>query len=125
LPNDHGIVLHPETQQIWIIHPFSLAPTNFLVKSGEMEWWGNCGWCSLGVAALLKKDVRIITTIGANSHQVEIDIRNGSIVSTRGLYVQFSIPMQNAWGNVIYTYSTNLVFENEKQVIGISDLVTG
>ncbi|WP_196888593.1 hypothetical protein [Aureivirga sp. CE67] len=38
----HGVVLHPNAPKIWVIHPFSLAPTNFLVKSEKGEWWGNC-----------------------------------------------------------------------------------
>ncbi|MBF0547886.1 MAG: hypothetical protein HQM08_25835 [Candidatus Riflebacteria bacterium] len=25
----HGVVLHPNEPKIWVIHPFSLAPTNF------------------------------------------------------------------------------------------------
>ena len=29
----HGVVLHPNEPKIWVIHPFSLAPTNFFVKS--------------------------------------------------------------------------------------------
>jgi hypothetical protein len=31
----HGIVLHLKTFQVWIIHPFSLSPTNFWVKSNK------------------------------------------------------------------------------------------
>ncbi|MBD0294044.1 MAG: hypothetical protein ICV84_02415, partial [Flavisolibacter sp.] len=26
----HGVVLHPNEPKVWVIHPFSLAPTNFL-----------------------------------------------------------------------------------------------
>ena len=29
----HGVVLHPDKPKIWAIHPFSLAPTNFIVKT--------------------------------------------------------------------------------------------
>ena len=115
LAADHGVVLHPKSHEVWVIHPFSLAPTNFLVKAGNREWWGNCAWCSLGIAALLGKDATIRTTLGANSHQVTIRIRNGE-VQPADLYVHFPIPMKNAWDNVIYTCSTMLVFENERQV---------
>ena len=38
----HGVVLHPKESKVWVIHPFSLAPTNFLVKSENKIWWGNC-----------------------------------------------------------------------------------
>ena len=42
----HGVVLHSNEPKIWVLHPFSLAPTNFYVKSEKGEWWGNCAWCS-------------------------------------------------------------------------------
>jgi hypothetical protein len=111
----HGVVLHPKSHEIWVIHPFSLAPTNFLVRSASGEWWGNCAWCSLGVAALLNEDVTITTTIGANGRQVTISIQDGKIVES-DYYIHFPIPMKNAWDNVIYTCSTMLLFENESQI---------
>ena len=111
----HGVVLHPKEPKIWVIHPFSLAPTNFYVKSKKGEWWGNCAWCSLGVAALLNDDVTITTTLGAETKQIEINIINGKIQETQ-YYIHFPIPMKNAWDNVIYTCSNMLVFESEEQV---------
>lgn len=111
----HGVVLHPHSPKVWAIHPFSLAPTNFYVKSGEGEWWGNCAWCSLGIAALVRGDVQIITRIGAETKQIEINIINGKI-NEKDLYIHFPIPMKDAWENVTYTCSTMLIFENETQV---------
>ncbi|MCG8332041.1 MAG: alkylmercury lyase family protein [Chitinophagales bacterium] len=111
----HGVVLHPNEPKIWVIHPFSLAPTNFLVRSARGMWWGNCAWCSLGIAALLKEDLSITTTYGAHGDKVEIHIVNGKIKEA-DLYIHFPIPMKNAWSNVIYTCSTMLVFKDEQQI---------
>ena len=111
----HGVVLHPHEPKIWVIHPFSLAPTNFYVTSKQGEWWGNCAWCSLGIAALLKEDVQIKTTLGAETEQVVINIINGKI-QEKHYVVHFPIPMKNAWDNVIYTCSNMLLFENEEQL---------
>lgn len=111
----HGVVLHPHQPKIWVIHPFSLAPTNFFVQSKRGQWWGNCAWCSLGVAALLNEDVKITTTIGAETKQIEINIVNGKLQEPN-YYIHFPIPMKNAWDNVIYTCSNMLVFENESQI---------
>ena len=111
----HGVVLHPNTPKVWVIHPFSLAPTNFYVISAKGEWWGNCGWCSLGIAALLNEDVKIVTTIGAETTQITINIIDGEI-QEKEYYIHFPVPMKNAWDNVIYTCSNMLMFENEKQV---------
>jgi len=111
----HGVVLHPNESKVWVIHPFSLAPTNFYIQTNKGEWWGNCAWCSLGVAALLKDDVKITTTIGAETKQVEINIANGAL-QEKNYFIHFPIPMKKAWDNVIYTCSNMLVFENEDQI---------
>ena len=88
LQADHGVVLHPHSEKIWVIHPFSLAPTPFLVRCGDQEWWGNCAWCSLGIAALLGKDTTITTTLGANSKQIDVHVEDGKLTETN-LYVHF------------------------------------
>ena len=115
LQDYHGVVLHPNEPKIWVIHPFSLAPTNFYVKANKGEWWGNCAWCSLGIAALVDGDVTISTTIGAETKRIEINIINGEI-QEKNYFIHCPIPMKNAWDNVIYTCSNMLVFENEAQV---------
>jgi len=115
LQEDHGIVLHPQSTNIWVIHPFSLAPTNFYVQSSRGEWWGNCAWCSLGIAALLKEDVKITTTFGAQTEKCIIHINNGEVIE-KELLIHFPIPMTKAWKNVIYTCSNVLIFKNEPDV---------
>jgi hypothetical protein len=107
--------LHPDSEKLWVVHPFSLAPTNFLVSARGKEYWGNCAWCSLGVAALLNTDCKITTTIGAEHKQVIVEIKD-CIIEPDNLFVHFPVPMKNAWDNVIYTCSTMLVFENETQI---------
>lgn len=115
LEDGHGVVLHPGTSRIWVIHPFSLAPTNFLVRAGAREWWAPCAWCALGVAALVARDVEIVTTLGATSDQVTISIRDGALVDARYV-VHFPVPMRAAWDNVIYTCSTMLMFSDQADV---------
>ncbi len=111
----HGVVLHPDNEKIWVIHPFSLAPTNFVVKNNGKQWWGNCAWCSLGIATLLKGKIDIITTIGAEGEKVEFSIEDGQL-SRNDLFIHFPIQMKNAWDNVIYTCSTMLIFKDEQQI---------
>ncbi len=115
LADYHGVVLHPNSSKIWVIHPFSLAPTSFVVRAGEKHWWGNCAWCSLGVAVLLNRDLTITTALGADGKQVQIHIQDGRLVEDQ-FVVHFPIPMVNAWDNVIYTCSTMLIFEDEASV---------
>lgn len=115
LQEEHGVVLHPKEAKIWVIHPFSLAPTLFTVQSARGIWWGNCAWCSLGVAALLNEDVTITTTFGGHDEQVKIHIKNGKI-DRKNLYVHFPVKMEKVWDNVIYTCSNMLLFRDENEV---------
>jgi len=111
----HGVVLHPTSREIWAMHPFSAAPTSFWVESQGRGWWGNCAWCSLGIVALLKADATITTTLGGESEQVVLRIRDGAIAPA-DYRVHFPIPMARAWDNVTYTCSTMLVFASEAAV---------
>lgn len=112
---EHGVVLHPNSTRVWAIHPFSLAPTPFLVESGQKKWWGNCAWCSLGIAVLADEPCVITTTLGAEGEQVRLAVQNGQ-VEPNDFVVHFPIPMTRAWDNVMYTCSTMLLFKDEQQV---------
>lgn len=115
LADYHGVVLHPKTDEVWIAHPFSAAPTTCVVHSGSKKWWGNCAWCSLGVACLAGGDVDIETRIGGIDELVRIRIRDGAVID-KDFVVHFPIPMQNAWDNVVYTCSVMLMFRDRAQV---------
>lgn len=107
----HGVVLHPVSNEIWVMHPFSTAPTNFWIRTDEQSWWSNCAWCALGAAALINRDVSIITSLAAEDKKIAINIRNGVLEADK-LFVHFPIPMTQAWDNVTYTCSTMLMFDS-------------
>jgi Alkylmercury lyase len=115
LADAHGVVLHPGTHRVWVIHPFSLAPTPFLVESERRTWWGNCAWCSFGIAVLAGGTCAITSTLAAEREQVQLIVRDGQLNRT-DLVVHFPIPMVQAWENVIYTCSTMLLFKDEEHV---------
>jgi hypothetical protein len=115
LADVHGVLLHPGTRKVWAIHPFSAAPTPFLVESNGKKWWGNCAWCSLGIAVLVGGFCVITTTLGAEGEQIQLTVDDGRLSRT-DLVVHFPIPMTRAWDNVVYTCSTMLLFEDEEQV---------
>lgn len=115
LADYHGVVLHPTSDEVWIAHPFSSSPTTCVVRAGNKKWWGNCIWCSLGVAHLAGGTAAIETRIGAIEERVTIRIEDGKLRDT-DFVVHFPIPMQNAWDNVVFTCSVMLLFRNESQV---------
>lgn len=120
LAAEHGVVLHPNSARVWAIHPFSLAPTPFFVESGGKSWWGNCAWCSLGIAVLIGQRCVITTTLGAEGEQVRLTVADGR-VTPRDFVVHFPIPMTRVWENVVYACSTMLLFRDEARVAAWSD----
>lgn len=115
LADNHGVVLQPHSDEVWIAHPFSAAPTTFVVTSGNQKWWGNCAWCSLGLAHLAGGSATIETRLGAVDDHAIIRIVDGKLLTT-DYVVHFPIPMKHAWDNVVYTCSVQLLFRNEAQV---------
>lgn len=115
LQDYHGVVLHPHRPEVWVMHPFCTAPTNFSVRLGERQWWGNCAWCSLGIAALLGGDgIRIDSSLGAEGDPVTVHVDGGRV--REDLLVHFPVPMAHVWDNVIYADSTVLFFQSETQI---------
>src|SRR5262245_15498901 len=115
LAEQHGVVLHPNSPRVWVIHPFSLAPTPFHVRAGTRCWWGNCAWCSLGIAVLLDEPCTITSSLGAEEERIVVTVGNGC-VTPNDRFVHFPIPMARAWDNVVYTCSTMLFFRNADDV---------
>lgn len=111
----HGVVLHPVSGEVWTIHPFATAPTNFWVQTPRGQWWGNCAWCSMGVIALTGNTGTVTTTLGAETRQVTVHIDDG-VLREEGYVVHFPIPMEHAWDNVTYTCSNMLLFDSVSAV---------
>jgi hypothetical protein len=115
LADNHAIVLHPNSFDIWVAHPFALFPTLFWVESGGKKWWGNCSWCSLGIAALTKTDTKIFTKLSGEKETLIIEIVDGKVIQG-DLMVHFPIPAWKFWDNVIFTCANMLTFKDEAQV---------
>lgn len=115
LAMNHAIVLHPNSFNIWVAHPFATSPTLFWVESGSRRWWGNCAWCSLGIAALTKSDTIIFTKVSGEAEPLQINI-TGERVIQKDLLVHFAIPARRLWDNVIYSCANMLAFQTAGQV---------
>ncbi|MEM7371751.1 MAG: alkylmercury lyase family protein [Bacteroidota bacterium] len=112
---NHAIVLHPGSHKIWVAHPFALFPTLFWVESEHQSWYGNCSWCSFGVAALVGDKVRIHTKLNGTIDPLIIHIREGNVQEAE-LVVHFPVPAKRFWDNVVYTCANMLTFESEEAV---------
>lgn len=96
------IVLRPGTLDVWMAMPFSNVPTSFTVISGGRAYYANCAWDAFGIAALFKRDARILTTCADCGGGVERKITAGELLDPGGV-VHFAVPRRRWWDDIGFT----------------------
>lgn len=114
LAENHGLVLHPGSDAVWIAHPFSLSPTGTWVARGDRGWWAPCLWCALGITTLVG-DATIHVRFGGEAEGLTIAVQEG-VVEPTGLLIHFALPPREAWNNVIHYCATLLPFRSGKEI---------
>ncbi len=110
-----GIILKPNSFDVWGIHPFTLMPTPTWVEAKAGAWWANCAWCALGIGAALRQDVRIISRLGAEGKTIEFDVRGGRS-SDDGLLMHFPFGPREWWNNPYNPCGGILFFSSSLEV---------
>ena len=117
LAENRALVLHPHKCEVWVAHPFSASPNSFWVQSLHTDrgWWSNCIWCAMGVAALAKEDVKLISRWGGEEETFSIEVKNGKL-SRNDFVVHMALPVARLWDNVIHSCSLQIPFRSEEAV---------
>lgn len=97
----HQLVLAPNGE-ILMAMPFSAVPTPFVVRSGALEAYGNCGWDALGIAAMLGRDATLSTSCADCGDALEIRVRDADVQGT-GALLHFALPVRRWWESVVFT----------------------
>jgi hypothetical protein len=92
----HVIVLVPGTCAIAMAHPFSGVPTAYTVRSGSLQYWANCAWDALGIAAILGRDTE------APTEELDLSVRDGEPVSASGV-IHLLVPARRFWDDIADT----------------------
>jgi hypothetical protein len=107
LAADHGVVLHPGSDAIWIAHPFAAAPTPVYVERRDGRgWWAPCTWCATGIVALAAPDAVIHARAGGEATPLAIRVEGGAPVDPGATCVHFPLPARDAWDNVVHWCAT-------------------
>lgn len=117
LAEAHHIVLAPGSHSIWMAHPFSALPTNYVAEVGGKRYWGNWIWDVLGIAAILQQNARGYTPCGCGAcgEKLEIEIIPSSPVDTNWI-VHFVVPAKHFWDKIGYTWATILPFSSKEHL---------
>lgn len=98
----HMIFLEPNTAAIRMANPFSAIPTRFKVTSGNKQWWANCAWDALGIAAALQMDVQINAHYPDTQETVDLQVTQGR-VDGKNHVVYFPLPCRHWYDDLIFT----------------------
>jgi hypothetical protein len=98
----HLLFLQAGSDAIQMASPFSGVPTRYRVAAGGVEWWANCAWDSVGIAAALGADVHIRAEYPDGSGSAEFDVRGGKI-DGRGHVVYFALGFKHWYDDLVYT----------------------
>ena len=102
LNSHHMIFLEPGSVNIRMANPFSAIPTRYIVRSGNLQWWANCAWDSLGIAAATHRDVVITAGFPDEGESIELTVENG-VLDGKETYVYFALPCDQWYDDLIYT----------------------
>jgi len=96
------LVLDPDGESIRMAPPFSGVETQHRVRVGEKEYFANCCWDSLGVAAALQSDADIFSRCEQTMEPLHIRVRRGS-VEPEECIAHFAVPAGLWWEDITYT----------------------
>jgi DNA-binding transcriptional MocR family regulator len=91
-----------DPSRIRMAPPFSGIPTAFRVDIEDKQYYANCIWDGLGVAAALQKDAIVNATDGYTNKMMHLEVKNGAVVPQE-CAVHFAVPAALWWKDVIYT----------------------
>ena len=100
LADEHRLVLLPGTDSVWMAHPFSGVPTDFVVTIGERQWFANCVWDGLSILALLG-DGLVQTHSPATGEPINLTVTSGAVHGEA--LVHFLVPPRHFWDDIGFT----------------------
>ena len=98
----HMIFLEPGADTVRIANPFSAIPTMYKVTSGNKQWWANCAWDALGIAAALDIDVQIEAGYPDEPQIAALEVKQGRVDGKKRV-IYFPLPCRQWYDDLIFT----------------------
>lgn len=100
LADEHRLALLPGTDSVWMAHPFSAVPTDFVVHSGGRTWFANCVWDGLSILGLVG-DGWLETHSPQSGVAIRLVVVGGRVIGEA--IVHFLVPAQRFWDDIGFT----------------------
>jgi hypothetical protein len=100
LADEHRLALLPGTDSVWMAHPFSAVPTDFVVRSGGRTWWANCVWDGLSILGHVG-DGWLETHSPQSGDTIRLTVEGGRVGGDS--IVHFLVPARRFWDDIGFT----------------------
>ena len=101
LHQGHALLLAGDGS-IRMANPFSGVPTDFLVRSGEQQWWANCIWDGFGILVCTGKRGSIKTHCPHSGESLNIEYGK-KVIAPEGAIVHFMLPFSEWYNDLVDT----------------------
>ena len=101
LADAHMIVLQPESGEVLMANPFSAVPTAFVVNIGSRNWYGNCVWDAMGIAAIMGTDAELNSSCGCCGSAMHLSVPRDCRDDDERV-AHFAIPAARWWDDIVF-----------------------
>ncbi len=101
LANAHVLVLQRDGGEILMANPFSAVPTPFIVRAGARQWYGNCIWDGMGIAAMLHTEATLDASCGCCGSAIVLALP-GDCRDEDHRVAHFPIPAARWWDDIVF-----------------------
>ena len=102
LHDAHALVLHPGTDEIRMLNPFSAVETPHRVEAGGRSWFANCAWDAFGILAAFDVDGHITSSCLDCGEPIEIDVVDRRPEPADDVF-HVLVPARSWWDDIVFT----------------------
>lgn len=100
LAAQHRLALWANTDDIWMAHPFSAVPTDFVVTARGRSWWANCVWDGFAILGMVG-DGWLDTHSPQTGDSIRLTVERGQVLGDA--IVHFLVPARHFWDDIGFT----------------------
>ena len=102
LHDAHALVLDPATDELRMLHPFSMVPTAYRVLARDSSWYANCAWDAFGVCAVFGVDGSIEFSCPDCGEPATVEVREAK-PSDNSFVFHVLVPAARWWDDIVFT----------------------
>ena len=101
LADAHMLALQ-SNEEVLMAFPFSAVATPFKVRAGAQEWWANCIWDALGVAAMIRGKAVIESFCPDCGEALALAVTSAGPRASEAV-AHFAVPAAHWWDDIVFT----------------------